>query len=134
MRTITIGKKLTLGLLITAVIGSGCFLSTPDTDPTDFYIANNCDTVVVLKSSAVVRYSDGPKTEYREFTIAPKELFFLRSIGTTNSFGVNEVFKTFDVYLAGKISKCNRNKNEDWAISNPQNKKTYVYNVKPTCF
>lgn len=113
-------------------ISVSCF--TTQTESTEFSLYNHCSSSIVLKSTAVVFYSDGPKNEYREFTIKPNEDFFLRSLGTTDDFEMTEVFKTFEIYLGSTRSYCSWTNKNDWEFNSANGEKKYTFNVNENCF
>ncbi|MBD3393937.1 MAG: hypothetical protein GF410_18145 [Chitinivibrionales bacterium] len=121
-----------LTLFLSFVLLAGCFPT--QTETTQFYIKNKCSSSIVLKSTAVVHYSDGPRDEYREFTVKAGENFFLRSLGTTDKFEMTEVFKTFNVYLGSTKSHCSWSSKDDWEFSESNGDKKYTYNVPSSCF
>lgn len=65
---------------------------------TEFFLKNSCNHSIEVKSSALVRYSDGYKEENITDVVQRGQILSLRKIDVSDDFEINDVFTKIEIY------------------------------------
>lgn len=65
---------------------------------TAFFLKNSCNHSIEVKSSALVRYSDGYKEENITNVVQRGQILSLRKIDVSDDFEINDVFTKIEIY------------------------------------
>lgn len=103
--------------------------------PSEFFLINKCDYPIEVRSSALVRYSDGYKEESIRDLVLSGDTLSLRRIRATDSVNISDVFTKLEIYKESKlwnidimdIKKWNRNKISEEKIE-------FTFEIKPNSF
>jgi hypothetical protein len=91
----------------------GC--ETKEFRSTEFYIKNYCGFTIEIHSSAIVRYSTGPKEESLVDFISASQILLSRQIKVAAGFNIKEVFTKMEVFNDNGIkSNINVLTNDKW--------------------
>jgi hypothetical protein len=115
------------------IISIGCNKETYKTS--EFFLKNSCDFPIEVKSTVLVRYSDGHKEESKTDMVQGGELLSMRKIDVSESFTMKSVFSKLEIYKETTKSTNDIMNKEYWVkTSSTDNKDEYTLTVDTTFF
>lgn len=125
-------KKSFFGILL-IVLFSSC--ENKVYHPSEFFLINECKFPIEVRSSALVRYSDGYQEESIRDLVLSGDTLSLRRIRATDSVNISDVFTKIEIYKESKLSKINIMDIKKWNRNKISEKKIeFTLKIKPNSF
>ena len=105
-----------LRLIFGLFIITGLFFSCEKDNykKTGFFLKNNCNHSIEVKSSALVRYSDGYKEETLTDIVQSGQLLSMRRIDVSDNFAIKDVFTKIEIYKGTIKSSYDIMNKDNW--------------------
>ena len=98
---------------------------------TEFLLRNDCDYIIEIKSSALVRYNDGYREETLTDIVQSGELLSMRKINVSENFSINDVFTKIEIYRGETKSAYDIMDKNNWVkTSSSKDKDEYTIKSK----
>lgn len=102
---------------------------------TEFFLKNSCNYSVEVKSSALVRYSDGYKEENLTDIVQSGQLLSMRKLDVSEDFTIKDVFTKIEIYKGTTKSTYDVMNKDNWVRTlTSEEKDEYMITVDSTFF
>ena len=102
---------------------------------TEFFLKNSCNHSIEVKSSALVRYSDGYKEESLTDFVQSGQLLSMRKIDVSDNFAIKDVFSKIEIYRGTTKSSYDIMNRDNWVKTlSSDNKDEFTITVDSTFF
>jgi hypothetical protein len=102
---------------------------------TEFFLKNNCNHSIEVKSSALVRYSDGYKEESLTDIVQSGQLLSMRKIDVSDNFAIKDVFTKIEIYKGTTKSSYDIMNKDNWVKTlSSDDKDEFTITVDSTFF
>jgi len=119
-----------------AILAVICFSCEKENhNKTEFLLKNSCNYAIEVKSSAIVRYSDGYEEKHLTDIVQSGQLLSLRILDVTEDFAINDVFTNIEIYKGTIKSTYNVMDKNNWDnTSSSGEMDTFTITVDSTFF
>lgn len=102
---------------------------------TEFFLQNNCEYAIEVKSSVIVRYKSEVVEQSLTDFIKSGQLFSMRNIAVSENFKINDVFNKFEIYKGSSKSTYDVMDKSNWFQTlSSETKDEYTLYVDSTYF
>ena len=102
---------------------------------TEFFLKNSCYYSIEVKSSALVRYSDGYKEESLADIVQSGQLLSMRKIDVSDDFAIKNVFTGIEIYKGTTKSSYDIMNKDNWVKTlSSDDKNEFTITVDSTFF
>jgi hypothetical protein len=102
---------------------------------TEFFLKNSCNYSIEVKSSALVRYSDGYKEESLTDIVQNGQLLSMRKLDVSEDFTIKDVFTKIEIYKGTTKSTYDVMNMDNWVKTlTSDDKDEYTITVDSTFF
>lgn len=102
---------------------------------TEFFLKNSCNYSIEVKSSALVRYSDGYKEENLTDIVQSGQLLSMRKIDVSDDFAIKDVFTKIEIYKGTTKSSYDIMNKDNWVKTlSSDDKDEFTITVDSTFF
>ena len=115
------------------VVCIGC--ETNSYKKTEFFLKNDCPYSIEVKTSALVRYSDGYKEESLSDIVQSGQLLSIRRLDVTDNFAIKDVFTKIEIYKGTTKSSYDIMNKDNWVKTlSSDDKDEFTITVDSTFF
>ena len=102
---------------------------------TEFFLKNSCNHSIEVKSSALVRYSDGYKEESLTDIVQYGQLLSMRKLDVSEDFTIKDVFTKIEIFKGTTKSTYDVMNKDNWVKTLTSDEKDeYTITVDSTFF